>query len=242
MRNIQEKQPFIGLALVLVLSLAGCSGSSAILDGSHGRPVTDEVTEALQQVVLPTVNRLAAFSPVNQPAPPRLAAHDSRGSVCARFDPLCRSGRYEVCHAESPGAVVFRYTNCERSSGSLDGAWELAQDGLVADALFDLTLDDLHLSGRIGYVLDDMCWRKEFKSFTAARGDYRATFDGSVEYCFTTGAGTGTLRLSIAGPSEPFGMSLELDAGHGDAVVVRGAVTTVCRFDSVHGHAECEGD
>lgn len=233
MSNIREKHPFC--VLFLVLFLAGCSGSNEIFDGSRDGPVTDEVTGALRLVVLPAVERLVAFSPVNQPAPPR--AH-----ACARFDPLCRSGHYEVCRGATEGAVVFRYERCERSTGVLDGSWELSQNGLLADARFDLMLDDLTLSGHIGYTLDDMCWRKEFDSFTATRGVYTATFDGSVGYCFATGAGSGNLRVSIGGPSQPFEMLLELDPTGADVVVVRGDVTTVCRFESAGGRAECETD
>ena len=240
MRNIQSRQAFCGLFLVLFL--AGCSGSNEILDGSHGRPVTDEVTSALELVILPAIEMLAAFSPVNQPAPPRSMTREPGVQDCAHFDPLCRSGGYEVCRAGREGLVVFRFERCARSAGLLDGSWELTQDGLQAAAEFDLSLDDLALSGRIAYVLDDMCWQTNFDSFSATRQAYSATLEGSVGYCFATGAGSGQLRISVVGPSGPFDMLLELDAGGGSAVVLRDEVNTVCRFELGDGVANCETD
>jgi hypothetical protein len=238
--SFRGKRRFCGLFLFLFL--IGCSGTSEILEGSNDGPDTDDVTGALQRVVLPAVEQLAAFSPVNQPAPPRVAAPDSLDSVCVRFDPLCRSGRYEVCPADSLGAVVFRYESCARSVGLLDGSWELRPDGLSAEAWFDLDLDDLALSGRIDYVLDDMCWRKEFVSFNATRRGYSANLGGSIDYCFASGVGSGQLQVSVTGPAESFEMLLEFDAGCGKAVVVRDGVTTVCRFDTADGSAECGVD
>ena len=240
MRNIQARRAFCGL--LLGLFLAGCSGSNEILDGSHGRPVTDEVTSALELVILPAIEMLAAFSPVNQPAPPRSMTRNPGVPDCAHFDPLCRSGRYEVCRATWEGPVVFRFERCARSAGLLDGNWALTQDGLRAAAEFDLSLDDLALSGRIAYVLDDMCWQKDFASFTATRQAYSATLNGSVGYCFSTGAGSGQLRISVAGPSGPFDLLLELDAGGGSAVVLHDEVDTVCRFELGDGVVTCETD
>lgn len=240
MKSIQENQAF--RVLFLVLLLAGCSGSNEFLEGSHDRPVTDEVTEALQQVILPVLGTLTAFSPVNQPAPPRTSSLDPGEVACAHFDPLCLSGRYEVCSAAGESPVVFRFERCARSWGVLDGSWELTENGLQAGAKFDLALDDLAFSGRIAYLLDDMCWSKEFDSFSVTRGEYSAIIDGSADYCFAGGAGHGQLRIAVAGPSGPFDMLLEFDAGEGNAVVRRDELHTVCRFDLGHGVATCEKD
>ena len=101
------------------------------------------------------------------------------------------------------------------------GSWELSQEGLLATADFDLSLDDLLLSGRINYVLDDMCWSKSFDSIAAVRQPYATVLEGSVEYCFGSGAASGRLQASVEGPAGSFDLLLAFDAGGGTALVVR---------------------
>jgi hypothetical protein len=239
-KSLPRRLPFCGILLGLLL--AGCSGSNEVLDGSHGRSVTAEVRGVLQQVVLPTVEKLAAFSPVTQPTVPRSGSREPGVPDCSRLDSLCRHGGFEVCNAAPGGPVAFRYDRCARPVGLVDGAWELAQDGVLATAEFDLSLDDLTLSGRIDYVVDDICWRKEFDSFAARGLDYAAIVDGTVDYCLASGARNGRLEISVTGPSDRFDLRLDFEAADGTALVIHDAGTAVCRFDPRDGAAECETD
>jgi len=227
------------LAGCWVLLLAGCSGSSEMIDAPAGRPTDEEVGGVLRQVVLPAVDRLAAFSPVNQPAPPRAGSGRSDDGECARFDLFCSGGGFEVCQSVSAGPVTFRYESCARPVGLVDGVWVLDQSGLDATAEFDLSIDALMLSGRIDYTLDDMCWRKRFDSFTAVGPDYGATIDGTVDYCFAAGSENGRLEISVNGPRGSFDLSLDFDSGSGTVLAVRDALTTTCTVDLRAAGLDC---
>ena len=73
--SIETRRLIPGLCLGLFL--AGCSGSSEMIDGAEGPPGPDAVGDVVQRVVLPAIDKLAAVSPVNQPAPPHRSAAGS---------------------------------------------------------------------------------------------------------------------------------------------------------------------
>jgi hypothetical protein len=226
----------------LVLSSAGCSGSSDVIEGPGGPLTAEELTTALRQTVLPAVASLGSFSPVNQPA--AAPVHDGRSEVgdCHPFDLFCFSGGFEVCQAGDEGPVTFRYRMCDRPVGRLDGTWSLERTGLEASAEFDLAVNVLVLSGRIAYVLDDMCWKKKFLAFTAAGPDYGATMDGVVDYCFATGIRSGRLEIAVDGPRGPFDLTLEFDEESGSILALREAATTACSLSMREGTLECHDD
>jgi len=239
-KHIEGKRWILGLCLALFV--AGCSGSNEIIDGREGPPGADAVTGVLQQVILPAIDKLAAFSPVNQPAPRQGDSDSSSARECDRFDPFCFSGGFEVCLESPGGPVTFRYERCARPVGLVDGAWVLARDGLSATADLELSIDALTLTGRISYALDDMCWESTFDSFAAAGPHDTTTLDGTVGYCFATGRKTGRLEIAVAGSRGSFDLSLKFEGGTGTIVVVHATTTTVCSLDMPAGTANCRTD
>lgn len=239
-KNIEVRRLFP--VLCLCLFLAACRGSSEMIDGSDGPSGPDTVARVVQRVVLPAIDKLASVSPVNQPAPPRMSAAESGPARCGRFDPFCFSGGFELCAEPAGGPVTFRYEHCDRPVGEVDGFWVLDQNGLSATADLELSIDDLALSGRIGYVLDDVCWESRFDSFAATGHGIATTLDGVAGYCLSTGSRHGKLDIAVAGVQGSFELTLEFDGGAGTLVAVHDAATTLCSVDMRAGTATCRTD
>lgn len=222
------------LLIGLLSTLVGCSGSGDVIDGGATTPSSEDLTRVMQSLVLPAVEGMGAFTPVNMPGA------EAAGVECSPFDELCLSGSFEICNGDPAGGLRFLYEACDRPVGIVDGSWQLNLDGFTsATAEFDLSVDEVELSGGVGYALSGLCWEKTFVDFSATGTEGSVMIDGAVDYCLGSGMRGGRIDVSAVGRSGSFDMSLDFDGGMGTIVVVGESGTLTCSVDIELGHVEC---